>query len=188
MEMVPDYETNTYHIELEYEYKGQARGDAEMESVLNVITKKVFTKAAISVKAGGSAAKAYSSSQASKNQASAAVNIKTANSQKVAGMESCAETLNKVITAIQTRNYSNANTCFTLDGLEMYNKLISYGTGRIVGTPSIKFFNGVNGNTVARGLQMSFSFRTAKAGTMANEARGDTMVSRFHDQLLNRTP
>ena len=170
MEMVPDYETNTYHIELEYEYKGQARGDAEMESVLNVITKKTFAKASVNVKGGTSSAKTHNSSQASKGIAANTVKIKDTGSQKTAkGEQLYAETLNKVIAAIQTRNYSNANTCFTLDGLEMYNKLISYGTGRIVGTPSIKFFNGINGNTVARGLQMSFSFRTGRKKTYVED-------------------
>lgn len=169
MEMVPGYETNTYHVELEYEYKGQARGDAEMESVLDVITKKVFAKAAIAVKGNASSAKAVRSSQAANNTAGSAVNIKTNASQASGSTATNVETLNKVISAIQTRNYSNANTCFTLDGLEMYNKLISYGTGRIVGTPTIKFFNGINGSVVARGLQMSFSFRTGRKKTYVED-------------------
>ena len=47
IEMVPGYNTDTYHINIEYEHKGQARGDAEMQSVLDVITKKVFKGAAV---------------------------------------------------------------------------------------------------------------------------------------------
>ena len=50
IEMIPGYETDTYHLNIEYEYKGQARGDAEMQSVLDVISKKVFKNAEILVK------------------------------------------------------------------------------------------------------------------------------------------
>lgn len=164
MEMVPGYQTDTYHIELEYEYKGQARGDAEMESVLNVITRKVFDKAAIKVKGTSSASRRPARQQP--------VGTPGQTAGQTAGQASYAayaETLNRVITAIQTRNYSNANTCFTLDGLEMYNKLISYGTGRIVGTPGVKFSEGLNGNTVARGLQMSFTFRSGTKKTYVED-------------------
>ena len=51
----------------------------------------------------------------------------------------------------------------------MYNKLISYGTGRIVGTPNIKFFKGATGGVVARGLQMSFSFKTGRKKTYVED-------------------
>lgn len=169
MEMVPGYETNAYHVDLEYEYKGQARGDAEMESVLNVITKKVFAKAAMTVKGNGSATKKAVKSQAANSNDKSGINLNASASQTVSQTDVYAETLNKVVTAIQTKNYSNANMCFTLEGLEMYNKLISYGTGRIVGTPNIKFFKGATGGVVARGLQMSFSFKTGRKKTYVED-------------------
>ncbi len=157
IEMAPDYETNTYHITLEYEYKGQARGDAEMQSVLDVITKKVFPKSALTVKGSGSSPRPSRNSSA---EPKGGINLKPSPSQMAAQQEDYAEILNKVVTAIQSRRYSDANRCFTLEGLDMYNKLINYGTGRIVGTPNIKFFKGLNGGVVARGLQMSFSFKS----------------------------
>ena len=170
MEMVPGYETNTYHINLEYEYKGQARGDSEMQSVLDVITKKVFPKAEMAVKGNGNKGvsqtpKVATNAVAQMKQTNASndktgINLTPTASQTIQMTDVYAEVMGKIISAIQSRNYSNANRCFTLDGLDMYNKLISYGTGRIVGTPNIKFFKGMNGTVVARGLQMSFSFKT----------------------------
>lgn len=169
MEMVPGYETDTYHIELEYEYKGQARGDAEMESVLNVITRKVFDKASVKVKGSTTVARKPARTQPSLNLADNNSDHSATGLHAKPETQSHAETLNKVITAIQTHNYSNANTCFTLDGLEMYNKLISYGTGRIVGTPGIKFFNSASGGVVARGLQMSFTFKSGTKKTYVED-------------------
>jgi hypothetical protein len=49
LEMAPGYESDFYNISVEYEYKGNARGDAEMENVLNVLTKRVFPNAELKV-------------------------------------------------------------------------------------------------------------------------------------------
>ena len=158
IEMIPGYETQTYHLSIEYECKGQARGDAEMQSVLAVVPKKVFPKAEIKVTGKGrtthTAAKAGSDKTG--------LHLKPAETQLQSNATAQAEVVAKVISAIQRKVYTDANSCFTFDGLEMYNKLIAYGTGRVVGTPDIKFFKSANGNTVARGLQMSFSFANGK--------------------------
>ena len=64
----------------------------------------------------------------------------------------------QVVEAIRTRRYSSIQRLFTLEGLEMYNQLISYGKGRIVdGDADIQYYKSAGGNTVARGLQMAFS-------------------------------
>lgn len=177
MEMVPGYETSTYHVSLEYEYAGQARGDAEMQSVLDVITRKTFPKAEHTVKGKGSNAAqpkkdltiTASGRPAAVKSDGTGVNLKPSATQTVAESDAFVATMNQVITAIQRRSYSDANRCFTLDGLDMYNKLISYGTGRIVGTPNISFFKGTNGTVVARGLQMSFSFKSGTKKTYVED-------------------
>jgi hypothetical protein len=166
MEMIPNYETSTYHLNIEYEYKGQARGDAEMQSVLNVITRKVFPKAEVKV-AGRSKATAAKPHHGGRDVTG--VNLKPKQSQVVTNASQQTEAVSKVIDAIQRKTYSDANSCFTLDGLEMYNKLIAYGTGRVVGTPNLKFFKSANGNTVARGLQMSFSFNSGTKKTFVED-------------------
>ena len=72
------------------------------------------------------------------------------------------EAMEKVLAAIKSRNYVKASSCFTLEGLDVYNKLISYGTGRVVGQPDMVYYRSSNGQVVARGLQMSFSFMNGK--------------------------
>lgn len=163
IEMIPGYETDTYHLNIEYEYKGQARGDAEMQSVLDVISKKVFKNAEILVKGINSV------EMPDEKKVSTGVNLKPSKEQVVQETDDYADIIAKVTETIRTKNYSGAYKYFTLDGLEMYNKLVTYGTGRIVGIPNVKFFKSANGNVVARGLQMSFSFKTGTKKTFVED-------------------
>lgn len=165
MEMIPDYKTSTYHLSIEYEFRGLARGDAEMQSVLNVVAKKVFPKAEVRVagKEGQDVAKQKDGGDKT------GIHLKPKASQLANDAVLQTEVIAKVVDAIQKRNYSSVNDCFTLEGLEMYNKLIAYGTGRVVGTPNIKFFKSSGQRTVARGLQMSFSFNSGTKKTFVED-------------------
>ena len=163
IEMVPGYMTDTYHINIEYEYKGQARGDAEMQSVLDVITKKVFKGAEFAVKGVTDKEPHLAKVETT------GVNLNPTQEQTVQKTDDYADIIAKVTETIRSRKYSDAYKYFTLDGLEMYNKLITYGTGRVVGTPNIKFFKSANGNVVARGLQMSFSFKSGTKKTFVED-------------------
>lgn len=164
IEMVPGYLTDTYHINIEYEYKGQARGDAEMQSVLDVISRKVFKNAEMQVKGFATGM----GTQQAKTDA-IGIDLTPSEEQVVQKADDYADIIAKVTETIRTKNYSGAYKYFTLDGLEMYNKLVTYGTGRIVGVPNIKFFKSANGNVVARGLQMSFSFKTGTKKTFVED-------------------
>ena len=151
-----------------------------MQSVMDVISRRTFPKAVVVVQAparnrGGDTDK--------KEQAKTNAEVQTApqtilepstaivpsESQAVDNDEEYVKQMITVIKAIQQHNYSSANRCFTIDGLDMYNKLITYGTGRIVGNPGVSFFKGLNGEVVARGLQMSFSFKTGRKKTYVED-------------------
>ena len=165
IEMIPDYETDTYHLSIEYEFLGQARGDNEMQSVLDVVTKKTFGHSDIRV--SGKKDKMHNTQSTPKVRTG--VNLNPTKTQVVENGSQYAEILSKVLDAIAGRNYSSAMRYFTPEGLEMYNKLISYGTGRLVGTPNVKYFCGIGGTVVARGVQMSFSFRSGTKKTFVED-------------------
>lgn len=150
IEMIPGYDANgTYHIDIEYQYKGQARGDAEMSSVLDVIPKRVFKNAALDIKETGEVA--VVKRESAPKESVSTVEVPTDNVEY-------ANIIGEIEKAIRNKTYSNATRYFTVDGLDMFNRLISYGNGRIVGIPDVKFYKSTNGKVVARGLQMSFSF------------------------------
>lgn len=172
LEMIPDYETDIYHLDIEYEYIGQARGDAELQSVLNVIPKKVFAKSSIKVNAKSTMHTLPKEATMANNKETAetaGINLEPQETQVVFQPEIYADVISKVIDAIKSRRYSDARGCFTIDGLDIYNKLISYGTGRVVGTPNVKYFKSIDGKVVARGMQMSFTFTSGKKKTYVED-------------------
>lgn len=165
MQMIPDFEGDVYHIDIEYEYKALSRGDSEMESVLNVVGKATLPEAYKQLENN-------KSSKHTKTTGSDTSKSKTANTslaQTSTVTKSLEGTIAKVINAIRSRRHTDAYACFTLEGREMYDKLVGYGKGRIVGEPAIKYYNSYDGDVVVRGLQMSFSFRNGTKTTFVED-------------------
>ncbi len=68
------------------------------------------------------------------------------------------ETMNRVVSAIRTRNYEAASPFFTPSGYEMYKNLLQYGQARIIGEPDFRFME-FEGGVMCRALPMSFHFK-----------------------------
>ena len=180
IEMIPNYNTDFYHITIDYQYKEQAQGDGEMESVLDVLTPKTFKNVTQRVKGkGNSSMAAKSNTPVQKPQVAATQPVKPqqaepakkepTQSQLVSNPAFYNDIINQVLQAIREKRYTSVTSLFTLDGLDRYNRLISYGKGRIVGTPNIHFYKGMDNTVVARGLQMSFSFKTGIKKTFVED-------------------
>jgi hypothetical protein len=155
VEMIPEYETDVYHLNIEYQYKGQAVGDEEIKSVLEVITPKIFAKAEINVDSK------KQTSQPTPTQVAAAqtpTNTSPAKSVAVQDTTAYSQVVSNIAEAITNRHYSNVTPYFTIDGLQMFNRLTGYGKARIMDGSNIRFYKGLNGKVIARGLKMSFSF------------------------------
>ncbi len=166
MEMIPGYETDTYHVNIEYEFKDQARGDDEMQSILEVLTKKVFKS---EFKVDGRRETDNTGNNEAAIRTKTGVNLTPSQTQVVSDAQAYADIVAKVADAIGQRTYSNAVPYFTANGLRMYNQLISYGRARLVGTPNVKFFKSANGCVVSRGMQMSFSFTSGTKKTFVED-------------------
>ena len=165
LEMAPGYESDYYNISVEYEYKGNAQGDAEMQNVLNVVTKRVFSNAELKILAKNVAKPQNATAKKTAGKVVAPVEIKpvvqgndlTA-TQVVASEEQYKAVYDKILNSIKSKNYSSASSCFTVNGLDVYNRLICMGSGRIIEDPAPVFFKGSGGCVVVRGLRMSFIF------------------------------
>ena len=66
--------------------------------------------------------------------------------------------IDKVIAAIGSGKYSSVEDLFSLDGFDIFNKLISYGKARIVGDVNTVSFMASNDEVICRSIPMSFSF------------------------------
>lgn len=165
MQMIPNYDGKNYYLDIEYEYKSLARGDAEMESVLNVVSKAVIPEA--SDKLNGQTARKPISSTIIKEEVG--IKLVPSSTQVVSDANVYENTMKKILAAIRTHRHTDAYNCFTIEGREMFDQLIGYGKGRIVGTPNISYYKSQKGSVVARGLQMSFSFRNGTKTTFVED-------------------
>lgn len=171
VEVKSTHSGEVYHMNLEYEFRQLAQGDPEMKSVMNVVPKKVFSAAEKKVR-GRKAGEAPASVDEKKSvKAVNALQLNPQTSQLYTQPDSYKATMDVVLGAIKERRYSDiANfKYFTPDGLEVFNKLVFYGTGRVVGVPNVQFFNGLDSCVVARGLQMSFSFDRGRKQTFVED-------------------
>lgn len=156
IEMAPGYAgTGVYHINIEYEYKNFARGDAEVQSVLSVIPRRNFGEEIV-VRAKGGTPK----STAYKAQPQLPTAIKgaaTTTGNKSNNASDYADKMKIVLKALSNKKYDEAYHCFIGRGYDNFVKLIARRSGRIIGNPSISFDKGVGDLVYARGLQMAFS-------------------------------
>lgn len=172
IEMIPGYETEIYHINIEYEFKGQASGDSEMESILKTIVKQPFSQsefkvASNTVKQGDNTIQASVATEIEVESTGIALNPNA--TQLIDSVDIYVEKIDKLIKAIENRSYVSVMPMFTSDGRKRFSSLIQYGKGRILGEPKIHYFKSANGSVTARGLQMAFTFNTAKKQTYVED-------------------
>lgn len=165
MQMIPNYDGRNYFLDIEYEYKSLARGDAEMESVLNVVGKAIVPEASDKLKDYATSQKSISA----KAKESLGVKFEPSASQVVNNSSIYETVMNKILGAIRGNRHTDAYSCFTIEGREMFDQLVGYGKGRIIGTTNMSYYKGLNGKVVARGLQMGFSFRNGTKTTFVED-------------------
>lgn len=178
IEMIPGDESDVYHLDIEYEYKSQARGDAEMESVLAVITPRFFSKASVDVKAQtqtpvvpkGAYPKSEKSLPSPLDDQSSEVADNTQGSSR---QNQASAIQNNIVAdiakAISSKSYSDIHRHFTIEGLQMFNRLTNYGTARVLDDSQIRIYKGLDNRTVTRGLRMSFSFNGRRKKTFVED-------------------
>lgn len=164
LELAEGEECTSFHLDIDYEQKDQAQGDEEVEPILDIIPRRDFKQAHIDVKAKVGKEVAAMAEAAGVNLTPTASQLVTADKE-----QQQAEVVAKVVEAIGQKRYQSVTDCFTSEGLRRYNMLISYGKGRVEDSTNIKFFKGMDGHTVARGMQMSFSFKTGRKKTYVED-------------------
>lgn len=158
IEMAPGHEDDeVLHLDIEYEYKNFARGDAEMNSVLGVLPHD-YLGGKKDVPTGLKKNNAMTNTApiiVSKPQPNVVANPQP--HQNVNYEEACVAPMKRVLEALQSRHYETVKQCFVGRGLDNYNKLVTRRAGRVVGEPKITFYPGPNNTVIARGLQMAFA-------------------------------
>lgn len=180
----PDF----YHVNIEYQYKNQARGDVEMETVLDAITPRPFRQSVFEIPAIPNDGEAQATTLRPQTPATQpGLSVATQISEQAANTPATpappaadpeqpdnrsmsrrapittptpwqAEAVEGIVRALSSRSYSNALRFFTPAGLQMFNRLTNYGHCRVLDGSHIRYYKGVGGRVTARGLRMAFSF------------------------------
>lgn len=156
LELAPSNSSDSYQLKFEFEYRGQAQIDRELESVINAVKGTAMNKAYTYVKAQASTESSQAETLTSFSSTDASILKQPALAEHP---EQYVKTINTLLGDIRAKRYDADRSMFTPEGWEVYQRLMHYGSARIVGNPNIQFFK--NGSeVVARGAQMSFSFKT----------------------------
>ena len=143
---------NNIQINYEYAYRGQTHINQEVQSVLSVVKGQAIREARTNITIDGKIKNKDFDNILPKSSSSKNVLLPVGNDK------SYRNTLNAVLKAINTHNYTNLQKYFTADGLEMFKSLIQYGNARILNTNNCTFSQ-LRDNVIGRSIQMSFSFR-----------------------------
>lgn len=148
-----------FHVNIEYENKSYAQGDAELKSVLDVVSKTYFKEAKHLVQRGNSK---ENSVEVKSQQADAPLSPSISQRADDARYQ---KAMARIEEAFRTKNFMAVNDLFDMEGLDAFNQVTHYGSPRLVGEQNITFFKGAGGTVTARGMKASFSFTSPKKAT-----------------------
>lgn len=158
LELAKGNSSENYQIKIEFEYQGESHIDKEIESVLGVVASTPMRSSYKTIAAIKDSEKRPANIQ-SNVPFSKTTGSQLAKPQTIKKIDTYDKTLRKVLSSIISKKYDANESCFTSNGMEVYTKLLKYGTSRIIGDIAPKYYESADG-VVARGLKMSFSFKT----------------------------
>lgn len=161
----PGTSTDNINLQIEYEYRGQAMLDPEIQSVMTVSPEVNIAKAFLSAHSNGKTNNRPNSNLASNTTSTSTLSSFTdiepeffSLPKPLTGTEKLALEMEKIVAAIKTNNFDVVKNLFTPEGYAVFNRLIRYGQAKVVGQSQYEFTSSKD-NVFCRGLQLSFSFR-----------------------------
>ena len=157
LELSPGYDAGSLQLKYEFEYRGQTRLDREVESVMGVVSSTPMRSAYANVRAGVAGSRQRAVTAEERVSFTSLADEKRRAPAAVTDVERFRSVSERVVAAIQRKDYEAVRGLFTANGWDVYTRLIRYGRARLVGVPSYEFYR--NGDYVmGRGVQMAFSF------------------------------
>ena len=157
LEFPPGYIPADIRINYQYEYFEEAIGDEEMKMVVDALVSVTpFPKARASVKTTKPINTASDSCANLEALEKCVPNLGYKTDELTS--RRCDEVMQKVITAIRTKNYYTIQDLFTDAGYDVYTRLVGYGRARLIGGEPKLSYTTLNGNTYCRSVPMSFTF------------------------------
>ena len=158
LELAKGNSNNNYQIKIEFEYQSESHIDKEIESVLAIVASTPMRTSYKTIDAIQESEKRSSSIQSNVPFCKTS-STQISKPQTITKIETYDKTLRKVLSSIISKKYDANESNFTSNGMEVYTKLLKYGTSKIIGDIDPEYYESTDG-VVARGLKMSFSFKT----------------------------
>jgi len=162
LELMPGATTDNVKLRFEYRYVGQAK----------LIDKEVAS--ALAVAKGQSRKKATYTITKSDNETSTAEEISYQVKLPVLGevlptqKQVCKTTLDRVVSAIRSKNYQSVQSSFTPDGYEIFLKLMQYGNARVLEQRELTYSK-LDQQIIVRSVPMSFQFKNGAVKSFVEE-------------------
>ena len=159
IELRPNVPLENIQVKYEYVYKEQARQDGELAMVIKIFGDFPMPQASCVIKTGS-----RGDIKRAGQQLARAINEESvlAAMNKVKKGEDdytdCMKAIEAITNAIKTRNYNDVRERFTPEGYQMFDQLVRYGKGVIIGKPNISFYK-FQDKVVARSIPMKFNFK-----------------------------
>ena len=158
LELARGNSSNSYQIKIEFEYQSESHIDKEIESVLAVVASTPMRTSYKTISAIDESEKRNRNIRRD-TPFSKISGTQIEKPQAITKIEAYDKTLRNVLSSIISKKYDADVSNFTANGMEVYTKLLKYGTSRVIGNIDPKYYESTDG-IVARGLKMSFSFKT----------------------------
>lgn len=156
----PGVPMDVVNIQIEYEYRGQAMLDPEIESVLGLTPEYNISRSFFVARKDE-----YNSTILDFSKSSDLIETFTEienqffkKPQILNEVDNYYNIIQHIVEAIKIGNYQSVQKYFTTNGYGIFNKLIRYGNAKIVGKDRYEFTSN-NEYIYARGLKLSFSFK-----------------------------
>ena len=163
LEMLPGDARDAYQLKFEYEYRGQALIDKELEGVMGIMKSIPMRSAYLNVSSEVKKTEPVTNSNvASVAEVNSFSSVSTAIYKMPKELEDDSQyvtALNEVVSAIRSGNQESVASLFSTTGWDVYQRLLVYGSAKVVGEPNFQFYR-LGSEVIGRGLQMSFSFKT----------------------------
>lgn len=167
LEVRPGTSTENLHLKFEFEYRGESQIDKEVESVMAVVKGIPMRKSYVHVSGEPAVAEATPTSSAITDQTHQTANVASVSASHtvatptLSSIDNAADyqkVVDRVVQAILSRSYSGVDNCFTPEGRQVYDTLITYGKARLMGNTQCSFYR-CGDEVIGRSVPMSFSFR-----------------------------
>lgn len=153
----PNVSTKRLKIQAEYEFRDEANILPELKSVMETLDPVPFQAAEISVNTDDCPmvnSTDYVMIVPSRDGVDNVLSESKHESPYIS-------TIRKIEQSIVNKNFDSLESCFTQEGWDMFNKLITYGEARLLKSPEVQFIPDGN-KMVCRGFPMSFTFKGNK--------------------------